>query len=42
MTAETNRWWIVFSSVLGLFVGNGPIMEFTFGVLLPPISNGFG
>ena len=42
LTAEKNRWWIVFASVLGLSVGNGPIMQFTFGVLLPPISHEFG
>ncbi len=28
--------------MLGLLVGNGPIMQFTFGVLLPPISREFG
>jgi MFS family permease len=37
-----NRWWIVFASVLGLLVGNGPIMQFTFGTLLPPVSREFG
>ena len=42
LTAEKNRWWIVFASVLGLSVGNGSIMQFTFGVLLPPISHEFG
>jgi MFS family permease len=42
MSAERNRWWIVFASVLGLFVGNGPIMQFTFGVLLPPVAREFG
>jgi hypothetical protein len=26
MTADRNRWWIVFASVIGLLVGNGPIM----------------
>ena len=34
-------WWIVVGSVLGLIVGNGPIMQFTFGVLLKPISDEF-
>jgi MFS family permease len=34
-------WWIVFGSALGLIVGNGPIMQFTFGVLLKPISEEF-
>ena len=36
------RWWIVFASVLGLLVGNGPIMQFTFGTLLPSVSREFG
>jgi MFS family permease len=36
-----NPWWIVVGSVLGLMVGNGPIMQFTFGVLLKPISDEF-
>ena len=42
MTADRNRWWIVFASVIGLLVGNGPIMQFTFGVLLPPVAREFG
>jgi len=43
MTLEMrSRWWIVFASVLGLLVGNGPIMQFTFGTLLPPVSREFG
>ena len=37
-----NRWWVVFASALGLLVGNGPIMQFTFGVLLTPVSREFG
>jgi MFS family permease len=37
-----NPWWVVFGSVLGLLVGNGPIMQFTFGVLLKPIGEEFG
>lgn len=37
-----NPWWIVFGSVLGLMVGNGPIMQFTFGVFLKPISEDLG
>ena len=36
-----NRWWIVVGSVLGLTVGNGPIMQFTFGVFLKPIAAEF-
>ena len=37
-----SRWWIVFASVFGLLVGNGPVMQFTFGTLLPPITREFG
>jgi MFS family permease len=37
-----SRWWIVVASVLGLLVGNGPVMQFTFGTLLPPITREFG
>jgi MFS family permease len=37
-----SRWWIVFGSVLGLLVGNGPVMQFTFGTLLPSITRQFG
>ncbi len=37
-----NRWWVVIASVAGLVVGNGPIMQFTFGTLLPPVSREFG
>ena len=42
MASRMSPWWIVFASVLGLLVGNGPIMQFTFGVLLPPIAAEFG
>lgn len=37
-----NRWWVVVGSVFGLFVGNGPIMQFTFGVFLLPVTKEFG
>ena len=37
-----SRWWIVLASVLGLLVGNGPVMQFTFGTLLSPITRQFG
>ncbi|MBS1859339.1 MAG: MFS transporter, partial [Acidobacteria bacterium] len=36
------RWWIVIASMLGLLVGNGPVMQFTFGTLLPPITRELG
>ncbi len=35
-------WFVVFGSTLALIVGNGPIILFTFGVLLQPISAEFG
>ncbi|WP_063614889.1 MFS transporter [Bradyrhizobium sp. ARR65] len=35
-------WLVVFGSTLALIVGNGPIILFTFGVLLQPISAEFG
>ncbi len=39
---RNNRWWIVLGSVFGLLVGNGPIMVFTFGVFLLPLTKDFG
>jgi MFS family permease len=38
----TNRWWVVFGSTLGLLVGSGPILLFTFGVFLKPVTAAFG
>ncbi len=35
-------WWIVVGSIFGLMVGNGPVMQFTFGVFLKPISQDLG
>jgi predicted MFS family arabinose efflux permease len=32
----------VLGAVLGLIVGNGPVMQFTFGVFLKPIADEFG
>ncbi len=37
-----NPWWVVFGSLIGLIVGNGPVMQFTFGVFLKPISQDTG
>lgn len=38
MTARfTNPWWVVLGAVTGLFVCNGPVLGFTFGVFLKPI-----
>lgn len=30
-------WWSVFAAVMGLIVGNGPVMQFSFGVFLKPL-----
>ena len=38
----TNPWWVVFGSTLGLIVGNGPIVFFTFGLFLGPVTREFG
>lgn len=35
-------WWVVFGATLGLMVANGPIVFFTFGVFLGPITSEFG
>ena len=36
-----NPWWIVLGSVLGLTVGNGPVMQFSFGVFVKPLTAQF-
>ena len=33
----SNPWWVVVGAVIGLFVCNGPVLGFTFGVFLKPI-----
>jgi MFS family permease len=33
----TKPWWVVVGAVTGLFVCNGPVLGFTFGVFLKPI-----
>jgi len=38
----TNPWWVVVGAVAGLFVCNGPVMSFTFGVFLKPIMADMG
>lgn len=35
-------WWVVFGSTVGLIVGNGPIVFFTFGLFLGPVTREFG
>jgi predicted MFS family arabinose efflux permease len=41
-TTFGNRWWVVFGSTLGLLVGSGPVLLFTFGVFLKPVAGAFG
>src|ERR1700690_3161388 len=38
----SNRWWVVVGAVPGLFVCNGPVLAFTFGVFLKPIMADMG
>ena len=33
-----NPWWIVLGSTLALIVCNGPVIGFTFGLFLKPVS----
>lgn len=35
-------WWIVLVAAIGLFMCFGPIVTFTFGVFLKPLSQEFG
>jgi MFS family permease len=37
-----NPWWVVVGAVSGLFVCNGPVLSFTFGVFLKPIMADMG
>ena len=37
-----NPWWVVFGSVTGLIVCNGPILNYSFGVFLKPIMADMG
>jgi MFS family permease len=37
-----NPWWVVFGAVAGLFVCNGPVLAFTFGVFLKPLMADMG
>lgn len=46
-TGQTSRklfhgWWIVFVAAIGLSMGYGPIVTFTFGVFLKPLTQEFG
>jgi MFS family permease len=40
--ALRNPWWVVAGSTVGLIVGNGPIVFFTFGLFLLPVTREFG
>ena len=42
MISKKNPWWVVFGAVMGLIVGNGPMMQFSFGVFLKPLTDAFG
>jgi MFS family permease len=37
-----NRWWVVLACALGLMVGAGSVMVFTFGVFLKPVTEDLG
>ncbi len=37
-----NRWWVVVGAVFGLVVGNGPVMQFTFGIFVNPVAQDLG
>ena len=37
-----NPWWVVLGSTLGLMVANGPVVFFTFGLFLGPVTSEFG
>jgi MFS family permease len=40
--AFRNPWWVVFGATIGMIVSNGPILQFTFGVFLKPVTREFG
>ncbi|MGH9255166.1 MAG: MFS transporter [Vicinamibacterales bacterium] len=42
MSKFSNPWWVVLGAMLGLTVANGPIVFFTFGLFLGPITAEFG
>jgi MFS family permease len=40
--ATRSPWWVVLGAMLGLTVANGPVVFFTFGLFLGPITTEFG
>lgn len=43
MRQETlSDWRIVAGAAIALLVGNGPVMQFTFGIFLKPVETEFG
>jgi MFS family permease len=39
---SASRWWIVFGATMSMLVAQGPIIVFTLGVFIGPISDEFG
>jgi MFS family permease len=37
-----NRWWIVFGATISMLVAQGPVIVFTLGLFIGPISDEFG
>ena len=35
-------WWVVLAAAIGSFMSYGPIIAFTFGVFIKPLSAEFG
>lgn len=42
MARTKSPWWVVFAATMGLIVGNGPLLQFAYGVFLRPLSAEFG
>ncbi|NKM57732.1 MFS transporter [Agrobacterium larrymoorei] len=42
MARNKSPWWVVFAATMGLIVGNGPLLQFAYGVFLRPLSEEFG
>lgn len=35
-------WWVVFASIVGMIVSQGPVLVFTFGIFMKPLAAEFG